>query len=415
MGFFSWRTADTKLPIANNSYNDGMCRPVFLLQPGGKEPIMERSYSGYGRFGGIDAYEWLAVSNLTKEQISEVTGKSFDDVSPNDLREIGIQLESGSYLEDPITELKFTVFHESGLLNLIDKSFKHFDGNYSTPIPLFGNKSANELRDSGRVVSRKYSELGLVKHPLKFSFDSNAKYEDLPASKIDPSQGHFLERNDVARLAAFNKQNPPSKTSEHAPFAEPRILEDETPFYILIRDMDGNLTSKHPVIIDDDSVEFLSLQLDYKYDTKEQRTVSPIQCYNDLSGDQYRALINEITVEINRLTLDGISEGLNSYGQFLILKPDAFDIKINAEPGSAESDLNILVDDNEDIPEELLKLYDTYQYDVYHIAESIDDPRLNAEEVEFINEFKIPDEEGFQAFRDNGCENTPYFKSEQSL
>ena len=64
MGFFSWKTCDTKRPI-NNIYSDKPHkRPVYLLQPNSEPPIEESAYEGYGEFGGIDAYAWLARMNL---------------------------------------------------------------------------------------------------------------------------------------------------------------------------------------------------------------------------------------------------------------------------------------------------------------------------------------------------------------
>lgn len=54
MGFFSWQTADTKESIMN--HYSGQCKTVYLLQPGGAEPIEETAYDGYGVFGGWRRY-----------------------------------------------------------------------------------------------------------------------------------------------------------------------------------------------------------------------------------------------------------------------------------------------------------------------------------------------------------------------
>jgi len=57
MGFSSWLTCDTKESIMNR-YTDE-CKTVYLLQPNGKEPIMDSSYDGYCRIGEIeDVDEW---------------------------------------------------------------------------------------------------------------------------------------------------------------------------------------------------------------------------------------------------------------------------------------------------------------------------------------------------------------------
>lgn len=62
MGFFSWMTCDTNESISNQFSARG-ARTVYLLQPEGKPPIEEENYEGYGDFGGIDAYVWLATNN----------------------------------------------------------------------------------------------------------------------------------------------------------------------------------------------------------------------------------------------------------------------------------------------------------------------------------------------------------------
>ena len=67
MGFFSWKTADTKESILN--VHTGEHRTVYLLQPDGKPPIEETAYDGYGIFGGVDAYVWLADNNLNTASI----------------------------------------------------------------------------------------------------------------------------------------------------------------------------------------------------------------------------------------------------------------------------------------------------------------------------------------------------------
>ena len=64
MGFFSWNTADTNESIANiHSGHPNADRTVYLLQPDGKAPIEETAYNGYGVFGDVDAYAWLAEIN----------------------------------------------------------------------------------------------------------------------------------------------------------------------------------------------------------------------------------------------------------------------------------------------------------------------------------------------------------------
>lgn len=58
MGDFSWKTADTQMPILVGEH-----RCVYLLQPHGKSPVPEPCYQGYGVFGGVDVFEWLIENN----------------------------------------------------------------------------------------------------------------------------------------------------------------------------------------------------------------------------------------------------------------------------------------------------------------------------------------------------------------
>lgn len=61
MGFFSWKTSDTKKSISN-IYSSRGAKPVFVLCPDGSK-IYEDKYEGYGRFGGQDIYALVARWN----------------------------------------------------------------------------------------------------------------------------------------------------------------------------------------------------------------------------------------------------------------------------------------------------------------------------------------------------------------
>lgn len=64
MGFFSWKTSDTKKSIANR-YSDCGALPVYLITPN-NEKIYEPNYDGYGHFGGFNAYALVAQWNYPK-------------------------------------------------------------------------------------------------------------------------------------------------------------------------------------------------------------------------------------------------------------------------------------------------------------------------------------------------------------
>ena len=190
MGFFSWKTADSGESIANAHI--GFCRPVYLLQPGGEPPIAEPSYDGYGHFGSVDAFEWLARYNLPEDRLRALTEEE-------DLRMAGIMLDSDrSHFLDTVTRLKVAIFHDA---SLVDPTIRFLNVNYAQPLPDFGNKSANEHIESGRFKPMAFE----VAFPLKFSFNPKAVYEDLPASKSDPAQGYFYDEDEIAELETAYK------------------------------------------------------------------------------------------------------------------------------------------------------------------------------------------------------------------
>lgn len=100
MGFFSWKTSDTKESISNIHSNRGTF-PVYVLCPDGKK-IKEENYNGYGDFGGQDIYALLADWNLPKDA-PERFGEDGKPLHDMDFRLTGIDMEfSGSPLEFPI-------------------------------------------------------------------------------------------------------------------------------------------------------------------------------------------------------------------------------------------------------------------------------------------------------------------------
>lgn len=178
MGFFSWLTADTRSSIAN-SHSQRPTRTVYLLQPEGKAPIREDNYEGYGVFGEVDAYDWLARQNIPAERLQ--------GLSEDDIREMGVTLDCGSYYVDTQDGTKHSIFHKGSAL--IDPEIKVHLVTYDTPIEHFGGATGNELIASGRLISRAFH----IEKPLKFSYDPNARYEDLDASPSCEEQGYFYD------------------------------------------------------------------------------------------------------------------------------------------------------------------------------------------------------------------------------
>jgi hypothetical protein len=183
MGYFSWKTADT-----NKSIRCGENKKVYLLQPNGKEPIEEEFYEGYGFFGEVDAYEWLARNNLTKELLEKanniIKNLNISKGISCEIRDIGIYLDDYYYI-DKQTKKQYCFNELMAELFGLEK----FE-NYSAIIR--DNKTVNELIANKEFKKVCFSKLiNGIKYPLKFSYNKNAKYEDLKPSKICEKQGCF--------------------------------------------------------------------------------------------------------------------------------------------------------------------------------------------------------------------------------
>jgi len=184
MGYFSWETSDTNESIANiSSGHPNSSKTVYLLQPNGKTPISESAYNGYGVFDNIDAYEWISINSM----IPELTGIT----DPQSLRLIGLSISLNSDIYEDHNgkhhSFHFFPYPELGIIP--------FAGTYST-IPEFG-KCPNDLIESGEWRIKTFIDVIKLNFPefvpafLKFSFDKNAVYEDLPIARNCPHQGFF--------------------------------------------------------------------------------------------------------------------------------------------------------------------------------------------------------------------------------
>lgn len=181
----SWITADTKESIAIFGSNI-KCNPVYLLQPMGREAILEERYAGYGEFGGTDALVWLAKNNLPKDLINE---------SNDNQRLLGSYLMHGWYLLSGDGEVFYLIYEDgcdneaktrilSELENVVPVPFKEYE---SVCIVDGIESNISEHIGAGRLV---YKEIiKSINHPLKFSFSRDAVYEKLNASFDCVNQG----------------------------------------------------------------------------------------------------------------------------------------------------------------------------------------------------------------------------------
>lgn len=171
MGYFSWRTADTKRSIRLGSQ-------VFLLQPGGEPSIAEACYGGYGRFGDVDACFWLALKNLPANQSSSM--------SDDDLRDVGLSMLHGEVFRDTRTGELWSIFKDRRLL----VGGRFFAGTFSDSCEEWRCSPAAAI-EAGILERVPVSSIFEIRFPLKFSFSPDQIYERLPASKICDKQGFF--------------------------------------------------------------------------------------------------------------------------------------------------------------------------------------------------------------------------------
>jgi len=94
MGMFSWLTSDSNESIAN-VYSSRPTRTVYLLQPNGEAPLVEPAYGGYGDFGGVDAYVWIAEHNAQSQ------GIDIANMEHEERRMLGITLAFDEDIELP--------------------------------------------------------------------------------------------------------------------------------------------------------------------------------------------------------------------------------------------------------------------------------------------------------------------------
>lgn len=179
MGQFSWITSDTgrSIPSVDIDHPNAP-KQVYFLRPD-HEPLLETGYSGYGVFGGIDVYEWMAWANAEHLNIDV---NSWD---PQRRRSLGIFLESGSIYRDSNGQL-WAVFCED--YEFFQKyGIRRAAGNYGQPVVPNG-KTPNELIESGEWEELTPSYFGMVKYFIKLT-EEPVPYWSVPRSEICPLQG----------------------------------------------------------------------------------------------------------------------------------------------------------------------------------------------------------------------------------
>lgn len=184
--FKSWLTADTRESIPNVHYrprHKNKRKPVFLLQPNGQPPIEEKTYCGHGKFGSVDAYEWLLHKNIS------LVVRNWSKMSENDRVFARVGLRSASVCRDTETGVIWHICHD--FREILDGNY--FPNRWNDVIPEYGDNPLN-LIDAGKFDPIGIRYLVDYPLPLKFSFDRNAIYEALPASEVCPLHGYYYDR-----------------------------------------------------------------------------------------------------------------------------------------------------------------------------------------------------------------------------
>jgi len=111
MGFFSWKTNDTKRSIPS-TYSAKKTFPVHLWVPGNKLAT-EEGYDGYGEFEGLDYFEVFAELNkdhplFRGKEYDEEPDPELGNYFVNDRRGAGIEvLSQAERCEEGIEGLLF--------------------------------------------------------------------------------------------------------------------------------------------------------------------------------------------------------------------------------------------------------------------------------------------------------------------
>lgn len=182
MGFFSFKTSDTKKSIPNMSSNKGTF-PVHMITEDG-QVFTEEEYEGYGVFGGRDIYTLIG-------ELNGVKGKTRD--------EIRSKVFSGKITERGVTNGKIKYAYQ-----------KDFE-NYESPIKAQEGKTANQLSQEGwekyggcnlDVIAKNGFKVPKLVETLPSKKDWKKVWDSLPYPEDCENQGFFYETDEIEEEVA---------------------------------------------------------------------------------------------------------------------------------------------------------------------------------------------------------------------
>ena len=194
MGCFSW------LDCQKNTKRSGIRigEKAYLLVPEdfGGGHIEEDCYDGYGRFGGQDVYELVALwnrknideSNLYNEAPRLENYAGLWDFEKKELKEAGATEEEIAEKDNAARKKHYNnevARYKQSIQRLKDFSEEVDEG-------VMRNRYGDDyLRLIGISIACYDEQNAKLKYPIKITRDENAVYEDCKPSKGDPYQGCF--------------------------------------------------------------------------------------------------------------------------------------------------------------------------------------------------------------------------------
>jgi len=164
----NWLTADKKKSIKSSS------KPVYLIQPDGREPIGEANYMEDAFFGGYDLFSWLSIMNLDVN-LSEL-GRALSNGEMLNLssnKNIFLYCET-QYGNDTIRALKEHLPKDAEIYGYDHDDYIELDG---------VTKRVSQFLKNDVLIPVPMNKYLPYDYPLKFSHNPKAIYEKLPASE----------------------------------------------------------------------------------------------------------------------------------------------------------------------------------------------------------------------------------------